>query len=196
MRLRIRFQRRSDLVTLLTLALLVMGFLGYLAWVHEEAAASAPKAPQAASLGLRQYYITKNNFLGNQALTACASGYHMASLWEILDPSNLKYNRTLGETQDDSGQGPPTFYPVGWVRTGYIPNFTTIAGQANCDNWTDGSTGYSGTTAKLPIVWEDAPDQDVGVWDVEVKTCNLTYVGVWCVADVVGHRLYLAIVKK
>ena len=42
------------------------------------------------------FYLTRTTHVGNQVLTACAAGYHMASLWEILDPSNLKSQHGIG----------------------------------------------------------------------------------------------------
>jgi len=135
------------LVALLALALLVAALLGYLAWNQDEVAASGPQAPLdrardrplASSAGLRGYYLTQGTYNGAEAdgtdgngAGVCASGYHFASLWEILDPSNLKYNTTLGYTQADSGQGPPT-NALGWVRTGYLSNTSTTAGQGNCN---------------------------------------------------------------
>ena len=78
------------LVILLVLALLMVMFVGYLAWGQDEAAASGSQIPLAASSGMRQYYVTTTYHYGADADDACASGYHMASLWEIMDPSNLK----------------------------------------------------------------------------------------------------------
>ncbi len=60
------------------------------------------------SFGARQFYLTRNRFQGDEALTACAPGYHMASLWEIHDVTYLRYNTALGSTQADSGLGPPS----------------------------------------------------------------------------------------
>ena len=64
-------------------------------------------ASLASSAGMRQFYLTEAVVQGDQPITACAAGYHFASFWEIADPSNLKYNTTLGYTWSDSGQGPP-----------------------------------------------------------------------------------------
>ena len=64
----------------------------------------------------RAFYLTTTTHTGAQATTACAAGFHMASLWEIFDPSNLRYDATVGATADDSGAGPP--FLGGWVRTG------------------------------------------------------------------------------
>ena len=44
----------------------------------------------------RSFYLTKATHKGFAGETACALGYHMASLWEIHEPSNLSYNTTLG----------------------------------------------------------------------------------------------------
>jgi len=64
----------------------------------------------------RHYYLTKTGVTGNGALTAYATGYHFASFAEISDLSDLTYNKTLGETAADSGQGPPF-----WLRTSASP---------------------------------------------------------------------------
>jgi hypothetical protein len=73
----------------------------------------------------KSYYLTQTTHNGSQPLTACAAGYHMASLWEIFDTSNLKYDTALGAVSNDSGSGPPTVVIVaghilnaGWIRTG------------------------------------------------------------------------------
>ena len=72
-----------------------------------------------AFAGPREFYLTKTSFDGAHALTACASGFHMASLWEIFNVSVLEYDTSLGFTSADSGFGPPTVQN-GWIRTGYI----------------------------------------------------------------------------
>jgi hypothetical protein len=59
------------------------------------------------------------------------------------------------------------------VRTGYDAWSTDTAGQANCPAW--------GTVANLPSNWT-GDEQDVGVWNTEVRTCNSSY-RVWCVQD-------------
>jgi hypothetical protein len=48
----------------------------------------------------RSFYLTQSLFTGSDALSACADGYHMASLWEVFDTTGLKYNTTLGATSD------------------------------------------------------------------------------------------------
>jgi hypothetical protein len=40
----------------------------------------------------RSFYLTKVSVQGNAATSACAGGYHMASQFEMVDPSNLKYD--------------------------------------------------------------------------------------------------------
>jgi hypothetical protein len=128
---------------------------------------------------MRQYYLTKNDYNGADADTACASGYHMASLWEILDPSNLKYNTDLGRTMSDSGQG-PVINIYGWVRTGYYNSTSGTPGAANCNVWTSSSAFELGTYAKLPTNWPAG--QDIQVWEVSTRNCG-SLESVWCVED-------------
>jgi hypothetical protein len=196
---RIHYDQRSGLVGLLALALLIVAFLGYLAWGRKEVVASGLPAPLASSAGLRGYYLTPGTYNGADAdgtdgngAGICAEGYHFASLWEILDPSNLKYDTKLGRTQDDSGQGPPTL-SYGWVRTGYGWSTSSTPGKGNCNAWTSISSGYYGTTAYLTSDW--TAGQDIHVWEVYAPRCNV-YRYVWCVADNVSIPVYMPIVLK
>ena len=205
------------LVALLALALLAAAFLGYLAWGRDEAAASGPQAPLdhardrpfdyaqdrplAASAGLRGYYLTQGTYNGADAdgtdgngAGVCADGYHFASLWEILDPSNLKYDTDLGMVRDDSGQGPPTFsFFGGWMRTGYFPNTSNTPGMGNCNAWSSSSDSDWGTYARLPHDWP--AEQDIHVWEVYAPWCNVNRY-VWCVADSVSAPVCLPIILK
>jgi hypothetical protein len=212
-RLRIRYDRRSGLVALVASAVLVAALVGYLAWGRDEVAASGPQAsfgfaqdrPLAASAGLRGYYLTQGTYNGADAdgtdgngAGVCAKGYHFASLWEILDPSILKYNTDLGMVRDDSGQGPPTLpFVGGWVRTGFGRSGSTTPGIGNCDGWDSSSDSDSGTLARLPSYW--TAGQDIHVWQVDTVTCNTdVLVRVWGVADdvAVGASLYLPLILK
>src|SRR5207245_10636606 len=67
-----------------------------------------PSLHRIPANGRRRFYLTNESFQGNQAITACASGYHMASRFEILDVSVLQYDTGKGLTTDDSGAGPPS----------------------------------------------------------------------------------------
>jgi len=149
------------------------------------------QAALKTTLPARAYYLTQAaNFNGSEALNACTIGFHMASLWEIHDPSVLKYDTTLGLTADDSGSGPPNeAVGFGWVRTGGSKLFGNPLppGTANCANWTSsGST--NGTTDFGSIVglsddWSssNAPIS-VSPWAADVRTCDTT-LRVWCVQD-------------
>jgi len=167
---------------LLALGLALVALLGYLTWGQRQAAAASPQAPAAGTTGLRRFYLTKSNFYPDQALTACAGGYHMASLWEILEPSNLEYDTTLGKTTADSGQGPPIGDDtVGWVRTGYITYDDSTAGQANCNVWSTRDHDSRGTVVNLVLQWTSGTE-DVHVWDVDWLECDYA-VPAWCVED-------------
>jgi hypothetical protein len=92
----------------------------------------------------RHYYLTKGAFNGNQALTACTTGYHFASFAELLDPAILTYNKTLGRSAADDGTGPPSF-AYGWARTGYSSSSGSTEYPNNCNVWTSGATTDQGT---------------------------------------------------
>jgi hypothetical protein len=179
----IRLTRR--VVVALVGVLTIVALFAYLTLTGESVVASGGESPLAQSSGMRQFYLSQSGAAGSSASTMCADGYHMASLWEIADPSNLKYNTTLGHTVADSGQGPPTdgYFISGWVRTGYVAVISTSStvGRANCGAWTIHNISYWGTTAMLPSTWTSG-SQDIGVWQLDVSTCD-TYNPVWCIED-------------
>ena len=131
----------------------------------------------------RTFYLTSLTYDGSQALNACEAGYHMASMWEILAPSNLRYDITLGLTREDSGFGPPQVFG-GWVRTGGLPRRTVlIEGAANCGAWTSNSSEHEGTVASLPFSWAvQSESRPLAPWDAGHTTCN-SQVRVWCMQD-------------
>jgi hypothetical protein len=167
------------LVVVLSCVLVGVGLLTYLPLTGKSAVASEAETAQAASTGMRLYYLTQSEYKGNGALSACAAGYHFASFWELADPSNLKYNTSLGYMRDDSGYGPP--YKIGWVRTGYASSGTNVAGRANCLLWASNSGTDYGTQAYLPSSWT-AGDEDMGVWVVSSIPCSGS-ASVWCIED-------------
>jgi len=169
-------------VTILGIAL-IMVILFSFSITGERAVAATGETSPTQSNGMRQFYLADSGYLGAVAKTACASGYHMASLWEIADPSNLKYNTSLGHQQTDSGEGPPAdeAYVRGWVRTGYISDGSTTVGRANCFNWGTSNPVWYGTTASLPTQWTSNL-QDLGVWQLGYAECG-QYLYVWCIED-------------
>jgi hypothetical protein len=186
--LRIHYSWRSDLAALLALTLLATALLTCLAWWPGKA--TARNTPLVASAAGREYYLTYNSAPdATHALAACAGGYHMASLWEILDPSRLKYNTGLGAARDDSGQGPPAFL-AGWVRTGDGSGNTSTPGQANCNAWTSNDASHYGTYAQLPSDWASA--KNIHVWQTNATLCSYS-ARVWCVQD---YSVYLPLIMR
>jgi len=177
------------LAALLAAGMLLATFIGYLVWGQGEVAASASQAPLASSTGMRQYYLTKNTCEGSEpdgtdgnGAGVCADGYHFASMWEILDPSNLKYNTNLGYTTDDSGQGPPSNI-VGWVRTGNVSSAADTVGTGNCDNWnSDDYLGHQGPQAKFDSNWDTAGNFPGWIIGHNISGCG-NLARVWCVED-------------
>jgi hypothetical protein len=197
--LRIHIQRRSDLAMLLTLAIIAIIFLGYLVFAQESAAASSQPAPAVAPTRMRQYYLTKDSFKGTKpsgsngsGAGVCANGYHFASLWEILDPSNLKYDTVLGDDLLDSGEGPPS-YTLGWVRTGSSSNNIPKPGRANCSNW-EYESGF-GTVVSLTTNWTDSSNRDIFVWDAALHTCSED-IQVWCMEDYYWMKIYYPLIMR
>ena len=130
--------------------------------------------------GERRYYVTPDSFHGDEALTACAPGFHMASLWELFEPSTLYYDVDLGDSSDDSGSGPPN-QAYGWIRTGIFAFSQDDAGRANCNAWTSDDAGDNGTLVSLDFNWQDAPGTS-SPWDSITLTCSNTG-RVWCMED-------------
>jgi hypothetical protein len=136
----------------------------------------------AQANGGHHFYLTDVNYYTDQALTACDSGYHMASLWEILDVSNLiyDYDHPAAHTKADSGYGPPSYWH-GWVRTGQNSSGSTTTGTGNCLNWSTRSGDSSGVSVRLSRGWETAPG-DISTWDANTFACSIPG-PVWCVED-------------
>ena len=138
------------------------------------------------------YYLTDDTYEGNEALTACADGYHMAALWEIWDVSNLRYDTDLGHcwSPGDCGEGPPT-NKFGWVRTGGLAGIGPVGpGRDNCAGYTT-TIGASGTVIALPYNWS-APSSTIGVWEAGTKACGSSQ-RVWCVRSALHLYLPLAL---
>ena len=202
-RFRIHYRRRAAATSVLALILLaVASVLVALAVRRTYAGASSRQVLQSAAVGTRHFYVTRMLFKADEAPTACAPGYHFASLWEIADPSNLEYDTSLGLTSPDSGSGPPTaihflygtLVTRGWVRTGRFAGTLSTAGQANCNAWTSDSGSHGGTTVNLPSDWT-AGEQDVGVWNADTRTCDSAQ-WVWCAQDSGPWRRFLPLILK
>ena len=164
------FSFKRSLVALVGLLVLVGGIAAVMPLVS--------RGQGQAPFGPRKFYLTQTTHTGSQALTACAAGYHMASLYEILDPSNLRYDTALGATQADSGFGPPVG-ELGWVRSGYRNDIFD-----NCLVWTSADSDVFGATATLRRLGNLIPPEGriIDPWEIFTVTCGRTQ-GVWCVQD-------------
>lgn len=148
-----------------------------------------PVGPAGAACTPKRFYLTQTTHSGSEALTACAPGFHMASMWEIHDPTSLLYDATLGHTRDDSGSGPPV--AAGWIRTGNDDASVNLGGGEvganNCDGWTQddnvsvGSAVLLGGPTSTDIDWTE-PASIVAPWSGRALICSST-VRVWCVED-------------
>ena len=105
----------------------------------------------------------------------------MASVWELVDPSNLRYDTTQGFSQDDSGSGPPTL-AGGWVRTGGEADEAGVPGTSNCNAWTSSNPFGEGTVVALPRIWNATDVSVVHPWFAGGEICAEP-TRVWCVQD-------------
>ena len=183
-RLQVRYRRRADLAAV-GLALVVM-LAGGLMVGQPRATAETTVLPEPVN---QDFYLSLATYQGDQVKLSCAPGYHVASLWEILDTSNLRYNTSLGKTAADSGAGPPTAPAIGWVRTGYDTTTTGIIGNVNCEGWTRGDSEATGTWVRLPNVWTAGLEDLLG-WEVAQGLCS-NHLSVWCIEG--GNVVYLPV---
>jgi hypothetical protein len=179
-----------QLAAVLIFALLALAAWALFSWDSSPAVASSPEAPAdvSSTTGMRKYYLTIIQPTGNSAdgsdgngAGVCLPGYHFASVWELLDISNLQYldDPINAVHNDDSGSGPPT-YVRGWIRTGYNEYGIGTPGMANCNGWD--SQPVFGTVIYLPLDWTNATDQNLHIWAVDTREC-FNYMHVWCIED-------------
>ena len=171
--------RLKNSIIALTFLLILVGTFATLMPLVGRGQGGSQNAPSHRDL--RKFYLTQTSHDGSQALTGCAAGYHMASLWEIFDTSNLKYDTALGLTTADSGFGPP--HVAGWIRTGNVTAETgNVLGIGNCNAWTSASFDHFGTEVRLPVFWNFTPSTDISPWDANPIHCS-AHISVWCVQD-------------
>lgn len=181
-KLSIAYDRRLRIGLIIGIFLSLLAFDSSILFDPPTRVQASPDATFIPIGGGRHFYLTEANHAIDEVLTACASGYHMASLWEILDVSNLTYDydHPAAHTKADSGHGPPSYW-YGWVRTGFFSSGSTTAGTGNCQNWSDTTAANSGVSVRLSRTWESAPG-DISTWDATSFTCNFSG-PVWCVGD-------------
>ena len=117
----------------------------------------------------------------------------MASLWEILDVTNLTYDydHPAAFNKADSRYGPPSLW-YGWARTGGFSGGANIAGQGNCNVWSSSSVTDYGVAVRLTNTWESPPNEIANWWDATSFSCN-TLAPVWCVGEFYNVNLPLII---
>lgn len=126
---------------------------------------------------VRQFLKSMSQGQADQATAACPSGFHMASLFDIMDPSAFSY---AGTKFVDTGEGPQTQLPA-WIRTGSVFSETVdIIGRANCNSWTSNSPEHFGTVASLG--WDNNLTMERFPWNVAVFPCD-SFLPSWCAED-------------
>jgi len=72
----------------------------------------------------KMYYLTTKYFDGVDATTACDSGFHMASLSEIQDPSSVQYAPRRTPAYDSPYDSPPYDSPPSDQSSDQFPDHT------------------------------------------------------------------------
>ena len=126
----------------------------------------------------RSFYLTPTTHDTLTALQACASGFHTANIYEIYDPTGLRYDTQLGLTSNDSGSGPPASGSIhsGWVRSGRVASNLAVGGIGNCQAFQSNDpldVGHTATLTSFPVI---------GPWQYLLRTCD-EVAPVWCVSD-------------
>jgi hypothetical protein len=184
---------------------LALGLLLLLGAFVLVAAASAlarqqPDAPEAEAVVPHlasekpHFFITSANYTGAQADTSCPAGYHMASLWEMMNPSERTYASSLAvaKTRGDQGSGPVAGW-WGWVRTGVDGFVGNEAGRANCAVWTSTTAGEYGTIVRLAENWTSGAIA-ISPWQAQTWSCT-GVAPVWCASDPV-YGTFAPVVAK
>jgi hypothetical protein len=169
---------KNSLVGFVVLSLLIIGLATLLPRATSGQGDSQNAPPHRTA---RKFYITQTLHDGDDVLSACADGYHTASLWEIFDVSNLRYDTQIGLTAPDSGFGPPTNF-AGWIRTGIVPSPGPEPGFANCFLWTRATPDILGTRVFLPADWDSTGATLIHPWVASATSCHQPS-QVWCVQD-------------
>ena len=155
--------------------------------IYTKAEVDALVTVAVESAGPRKFYLSLTVSDGSSALTACATGFHMASIWEIYDPSTLQYawDHADATVTVDSGFGPPATHS-GWVRTGSLSHSTEVVGQANCSAYTSNGFSDYGTRVFLQDYWLDPGGSVTAVpgspWYAYAFSCAFGK-GTWCIED-------------
>jgi len=130
----------------------------------------------------RLFYLTDTRVDGASVLTACAPGFHAASLFELREPSGLSYDVARGHTRADAGKGPPSgVSSEGWLRTGHDSggNSASQTGTNNCDTWTSAEATRKGAVGSLEENWPTLDSSIDPGWELWEAACSSLHY-VWC----------------
>jgi hypothetical protein len=127
------------------------------------AAGNSCEDQSCSPTGQRSFYLTTTIHDGAGAGAACDTGFHLAQLMELSDPSSLYYDGGRGH-EHSGASGPPTG-SNGWFVGGV---------NDNCSYYTTttGSGRYGGFTGALGEAH----------WVATTVPCG-SILNVWCIAD-------------
>lgn len=120
---------------------------------------------------------------GSGPTTACAQGFHFASIDEILNLSQLAYDASqpFADALADMGAGAPHGH-FAWVRTGGGSLNSGSPGLGNCFVWASASgADFGASVALIQGNWNGAA-VNISPYFASQQTCNLG-LGTWCVEN-------------
>jgi hypothetical protein len=150
-----------------------------------QSTATAGPGGKGSSDSRRAYYLTQTLQDAAAAPYACAPGFHMASLSEIFDPTNLRYDTSLGVFTDEPAAGiPPVRF--GWIRVGIIvpePYQNDTPGRASCNHYTSSDPDLNGTVVAFDDDWAQwSTPNRISPWQATIRACSVSQ-RTWCVQD-------------
>ena len=134
----------------------------------------------------KMYYLTVASFTGGDAIRACDPRFHMASISEIQDPSNLQYASRSTPLYDapayDQGFGSPSDQ-MGWVRTGSFPPVGFTDNRDLCQSSSDQQNGITMSRRTLwDLPYSELHSSQPRSWYTALAPCSQPE-PVWCVED-------------
>lgn len=147
------------------------------------------KAEVDAIVEPRKYYLRMGPLDGDEVLSACATGFHTANLFEFSQLSNLGYasDQPDGYTGGaDRGTGAPA-QGEGWIRTGTSASPSSTPGRGNYWLWTSDDVADSGTVVRLSSEWASPLPagyaQVLGTPWAARTIARSDGRGIWCIED-------------
>ncbi len=130
--------------------------------------------------GARLFYITPAQVPANQASSACAAGFHFASITELRTAGNLEYAEVLGYHFSEAGISAGPASVAALARSGE-PGASSS--QVACSDWTSTSNADKAPLLFAPFYSTVSSGATLPhEWVASLAGCGDPF-RVWCIAD-------------